>query len=142
MKIIVRAVLGIALMTALVIGLSGTAPLATPAAAVTYVSSTYTAPKKGQTSAGVTALQRRLVKADVLQRSYITGYFGPLTEQAVKRFQRRHGLTASGRVTPTTWRVLVRKTGRIVISGSTSRGRSDRRCTVAGRVLCIDKTRD
>lgn len=142
---IVRTLLGIALTTALALGVTAALPgAAPPAAAASYVSKTYTAPQRGETSAGVKALQRRLIKAGVLGRQYATGYFGPKTTAAVKRFQRQVGLRASGRVTPTTWRRLVGRTGTIKISssGGRSSGKIDRRCKVSGRVLCIDKTRD
>jgi lipoprotein-anchoring transpeptidase ErfK/SrfK len=144
MNRLVRALLGMAMMAALVTASTGAASVATPAAAATYVSSAYTAPKKGQTSSGVDALQRRLVKAKVLDRSYITGYFGPLTEKAVKRFQRSSGLVATGRVNKTTWTKLVAATGRIAMPAvSKARPRRiDKRCMVSGRALCIDKTRD
>lgn len=146
MKQTVRILIGIAMTTALALGFTATAPGAAPAAqAAPGVSATYTAPQKGETSAGVMALQRRLIKAGALGSSYATGYFGSLTESAVKRFQRANGRTATGRVTRSTWSLLVKKTGSIpVASASSSRGSSriDRRCKTSGRVLCIDKTRD
>lgn len=146
MQPIVRALAGFAVTTALVLGIPAVSPSAVPTAqAATSVSSSYSAPSRGQTSAGVKALQRRLVAAGVLKRSYVTGYYGSLTAAAVKRFQRQHGLTATGRVSRTTWRVLVRQTGTVKVSSSASASRSakiDRRCKTSGRVLCIDKKRD
>ena len=67
-----------------------------------------------------------------------------MTRSAVKKFQRRYGLSASGKVTKTTWKKLVKKTGSIKIGSSASSGgkKLDRRCTFSGRALCIDKTRD
>lgn len=38
----------------------------------------------------------------------VDGSYGPLTERAVRRFQRRNGLPVSGRVGPATWRKLGR----------------------------------
>ena len=138
-KRIAAIIVGIALSAGLLTAASTFEPVATPAAAATtYVSKTYTAPKKGQTNAGVKALQRRLVKAGVLSPQYVTSYFGPITEAAVKRFQRRVDYPATGRVDRRTWDKLVAKTGTIKITTSS---RIDKRCKTAGRVLCVDKSR-
>ncbi len=136
---ITKFLVGVALATALIGAASATEPLAAPAAAATsYVSSTYTAPRKGQTTSGVKALQRRLVKAKKLQSVYVTSYYGTRTESAVKAFQRSQGRTATGRVDRETWRRLVAKTGRITIT--TASPKIDPRCKVKGRSLCVDKT--
>lgn len=37
-----------------------------------------------------------------------SGYYGPLTAKAVRALQKRHGLTASGKVSTSTWKVLLR----------------------------------
>jgi hypothetical protein len=143
MKKVIRLLLGVVTATALVGVASGTEPVAAPAqAATSYVSTTYTAPKKGQTNSGVKALQRRLVKAKTLGPAYVTSYFGDLTESAVKKFQRNNGLTANGRVSRTTWNKLVAKTGKIKIGSSAGSVKIDRRCKVSGRSLCIDKRTD
>jgi lipoprotein-anchoring transpeptidase ErfK/SrfK len=145
MKKIVRVLIGIAMVTALLGATAATTPLVQQASAATYVSSTYTAPKKGQTSKGVKALQQRLVTAKVLESRYVTSYFGSLTEQAVKKFQAKYNLSATGRVNSTTWKKLVEKTGKIEIATtpttSTVKG-IDKRCKVSGRVLCISKNTD
>lgn len=50
-----------------------------------------------QTEGQVTALQKHLAQySDVYPDALITGYFGPLTEQAVQRFQRKHNIVSSG----------------------------------------------
>jgi len=137
-SILVSVAVGVALLGAVSVGSAPTA------AAATYVSKTYTAPKKGQTNSGVLALQRRLIKAKVLGSAYDTGYFGDKTRAAVKRFQRKHGLSANGKVDRTTWKKLVAKTGKIKLTSSaSSKGKKiDKRCKYSGRALCIDKTRD
>ncbi len=137
-SILVSVAVGVALLGAVSVGSAPTA------AAATYVSKTYTAPKKGQTNSGVLALQRRLIKAKVLDSAYDTGYFGDKTRAAVKKFQRKHGLSANGKVDKTTWKKLVAKTGKIKITSSASANgkKIDKRCTYSGRALCIDKTRD
>ena len=141
---LIKMAVGIATVTALIGAASGLEPLGTPAeAATTYVSKRYTAPRKGQTSSGVRALQLRLVKASVLSSAYVTSYFGPITEGAVRRFQRRHGLRASGKVNRTTWSLLVKQTGTMKLNvRKVSSRRIDARCKIRGRALCIDKTRD
>jgi lipoprotein-anchoring transpeptidase ErfK/SrfK len=145
MNALVRALVGVTAATALSGAVGASGPVAQPALAatstapVTYVTTKYTAPKKGQTNAGVKALQLRLVKAKKLQRQYVTSYFGTLTERAVKSFQRSNGLTANGKVSKQTWTVLVAKTGRIKIVKSGVKGISPK-CLTGGRVLCVNKT--
>lgn len=57
----------------------------------------------GSTGAQVTALQTFLSNDSALYpEGLVTGYFGPLTEAAVKRYQTRNGITAVGRVGPVT----------------------------------------
>lgn len=137
-SILLSVAVGVALVGAVTVGTTSTA------SAATYVSKKYTAPKKGQTTNGVLALQRRLIKAKVLSSAYDTSYFGDKTQAAVKKFQRRYGLTANGKVDKTTWKKLVAETGTIKITSSASpKGRQiDKRCKYSGRALCIDKTRD
>ncbi|GAA2112709.1 hypothetical protein GCM10009841_36590 [Microlunatus panaciterrae] len=104
----------------------------------TTASSAY--PRRGQTSAKVTELQQRLVKAKVMPSKYVTGYFGAFTTKAVKRFQRRYDFKQTGRVDATTWKKLVATTGKIK-KPRRVRG-IDSRCMVSGRAMCVDKTKD
>lgn len=55
--------------------------------------------------AEVTALQKVLIKEGFLSGS-ATGYFGSKTEEAVKKYQESHGLTAAGYVGPSTRAIL------------------------------------
>lgn len=141
MKRALRLLLGLLMATAL-ISAAGIGPQQpSQASAATYLSKTYTAPKKGQTSKNVKALQQRLVKARVLDSALVDSYFGPVTERAVKKFQRKVHLRATGKVSRATWKALVKATGTMKIkkpARTTVRG-IDRRCKVSGRVLCIDK---
>lgn len=58
----------------------------------------------GDTGPAVTTLQTDLRTEGYLNT--VTGYFGPLTEAAVKKFQADHGLTTDGIVGPETWQSL------------------------------------
>ena len=75
----------------------------------------------GSTGPAVKAVQRKL-------RVSVTGYYGRLTQAAVRRFQRRRGLAADGVVGPATARALGVRLGRSsyasggASAGSTSSG--------------------
>lgn len=58
------------------------------------------------TGQDVRSVQRALRKAG--HRVTVDGHFGPETDIAVTRFQRRHGLDSDGVVDPHTWTVLMR----------------------------------
>lgn len=51
---------------------------------------------RGATGADVSCLQRLLISKGLLSADSATGYFGALTEAAVKRFQRDAGIVSSG----------------------------------------------
>ena len=59
--------------------------------------------KRGDKGEGVKFLQRRLVLKE-------DGIFGPLTEEAVKEFQKEHRLAVDGIVGDKTWAALMSKT--------------------------------
>lgn len=60
----------------------------------------------GDEGAPVSDLQRRLVRLGAAGLE-VDGRFGPTTLEALRRFQREHGLAADGVVGPETWRRLV-----------------------------------
>jgi N-acetylmuramoyl-L-alanine amidase len=62
--------------------------------------------RQGDEGATVRDLQRRLARLGEHELE-VDGRFGDSTLQAVRRFQRRRGLTADGMVGPETWRSLV-----------------------------------
>ena len=136
--------LGIAMATGVLVGVSATEAVAPKAEAANYVSRLYTAPKYGQTGNHIVALQRRLRAAKVLTTEEITGYYGDRTRYAVKKFQRSVGLEPVGKVGKRTWDLLVAKTGKILIKGTfkwQNRVNLPSRCETSGRVLCVDKTK-
>jgi N-acetylmuramoyl-L-alanine amidase len=53
-------------------------------------------------------VQRALHRAG--HRILVDGHYGPETDIAVARFQRKHGLEPDGVVGPQTWTVLKKKT--------------------------------
>ncbi|MEK7068912.1 MAG: peptidoglycan-binding domain-containing protein, partial [Patescibacteria group bacterium] len=56
----------------------------------------------GSRGADVSKLQRLLVNQGLLESSGVTGYFGPLTKDALARFQRQAGITPAGSLGPLT----------------------------------------
>ena len=53
--------------------------------------------RRGSRGAEVSALQEFLKKDPVIYpEELVTGFFGPATERAVQRFQKKHGLVSSG----------------------------------------------
>lgn len=58
---------------------------------------------RGIKHADVTALQKFLAQdASIYPEGLVTGYFGPVSEAAVKRFQKKHGIIQTGTVGPLT----------------------------------------
>lgn len=84
----------------------------------------------------VRELQYRLHWANVY-KGPVTGYFGPKTRKAVKRFQRRADLKRSGVATRATWRKLIRKS----IRGRKHIPRACRSNRSRGPHLCYDRRR-
>jgi len=59
--------------------------------------------QQGATGEDVTTLQEYLaLDSDIYPEGLVTGYYGPLTAAAVRRFQRRHGIDQVGVVGPRT----------------------------------------
>ena len=59
--------------------------------------------RKGMSGDDIKALQEYLKSIPgIYPEGFVTGYFGSLTEQAVKRFQRKHGIEDVGEVGPKT----------------------------------------
>lgn len=78
--------------------------------------------RRGSTGWQVTRLQRLLeARACMPADATVDGDFDPLTEQAVKRFQKLAGLEADGIVGPLTWHALLASTAKARRRGSGSR---------------------
>lgn len=59
--------------------------------------------RRGVKNQEVTNLQEFLSQfPDIYPEALVTGFFGPLTESAVKRFQKKHGIEQAGEVGPKT----------------------------------------
>ncbi len=63
----------------------------------------------GSRGASVTELQRKLNHAGYYPEGIISGYFGSLTLQAVKRMEQKNGLVVDGKVGQAEWAVLDKK---------------------------------
>ncbi|MEU2930173.1 L,D-transpeptidase family protein [Streptomyces sp. NPDC048304] len=98
---------------------------------------------RGDSGPGVRELQARLRQLDWLFDGP-TGSYDDLTERAVRGFQGKRGLPATGRTDTVTWQRLVAMTHppgtwELYLMGGQPAGAPDPRC-MTGRVLCIDKT--
>nr|WP_202470869.1 L,D-transpeptidase family protein [Streptomyces sp. SID8377] len=98
---------------------------------------------RGSSSARVRELQARLRQLGLFGRNP-TGYYGDVTASAVRAFQSRHKLPASGTVTDRTWaklRSVTRQPTHDAMYPPTANpvAKLDPRC-MTGRVLCVSKT--
>ncbi|MGW0080524.1 L,D-transpeptidase family protein [Streptomyces sp. NPDC003393] len=119
----------------------GTTPGATPSRAPSTPASVLWA--RGDSGSGVRELQARLRQIAWLFDGP-TGTYDDLTERAVKGFQGKRGLPATGRTDTVTWQRLLSMTHEpgkweLYLMGGQPAGAPDPRC-LTGRVLCIDKT--
>ncbi|MDX3355715.1 L,D-transpeptidase family protein [Streptomyces sp. ME01-24h] len=98
---------------------------------------------QGSSSARVRELQARLKQLRLFARNP-TGYYGDVTTAAVRAFQSRNKLPASGTVTDKTWaklRSITRQPTHNAMYPPTGNpvAKLDPRC-MTGRVLCVSKT--
>ncbi len=61
--------------------------------------------RRGDKAATVAAVQRKLRELGYFTAN-LTGYYGPITERAVRQFQEDNGITPTGQIEPTTWSLL------------------------------------
>lgn len=99
---------------------------------------------RGDQGEKVRELQVRLSRQDVFDHS-VTGYFGPVTETAVRQFQQHRDLDVTGSVDARTWSRLVDLTGEVTSDDLDPQPKGpaystlDSRC-LTGRVICVDKS--
>jgi hypothetical protein len=142
-KIVAAGLVSLALALGLVIG--GTADVA-EAKSAKYVPTSYQKARKGDTSKKVRYVQLRLADVGVLKDKYVTGYYGDITANAVRKFRKSVGMKASKgkKMTKKTWKKLVKKSGKVKIPGgggsdSGSKTKLPKSCLRGDRVLCISK---
>ncbi|RJQ34963.1 peptidoglycan-binding protein [Candidatus Parcubacteria bacterium] len=92
---------------------------------------------RGMTGGDVTALQQFLIAQRLLSADAATGFFGPLTEQAVQSFQRSHGVVTSGTPATTGFGLVGMKT-RTAIAASCSAGPSAAAASPAANCAPVD----
>ena len=61
--------------------------------------------RRGDKAATVAAVQRKLRELGYFSAN-LTGFYGPITERAVRQFQQDNGITATGQIEPNTWSLL------------------------------------
>ncbi|NES67015.1 MAG: peptidoglycan-binding protein [Okeania sp. SIO2D1] len=61
--------------------------------------------RRGDRAATVSAVQRKLRELGYFSAN-LTGFYGPITERAVRQFQQDKGIVATGQIEPTTWSLL------------------------------------
>ncbi|MDJ0517273.1 MAG: peptidoglycan-binding protein [Trichodesmium sp. MO_231.B1] len=61
--------------------------------------------RRGDKAATVAAVQRKLRELGYFSAN-LTGYYGPITERAVRQFQEDNGIKPTGEIEPTTWSLL------------------------------------
>ncbi|NET44126.1 peptidoglycan-binding protein [Okeania sp. SIO2B3] len=61
--------------------------------------------RRGDRAATVSAVQRKLRELGYFSAN-LTGFYGPITERAVRQFQQDKGIAATGQIEPTTWSLL------------------------------------
>lgn len=125
------------LVVALALLISGTAYGAgiasrAEAAAAAPATSSQVVLEPGDRGPRVRDLQTRLARLDWFHAT-VTGYYGPVTTEAVRGFQRKRGFPATGTVDRRTLRRLR------AMTPAPSAATLDRRCRT-GRVICVDKS--
>ncbi|HHV99300.1 MAG TPA: peptidoglycan-binding protein [Clostridiaceae bacterium] len=82
--------------------------------------------KKGMSGSDVTALQNDLKKLGYFNAE-CTGYYGSLTEEAVKKLQKQNGLTVDGIAGRQTFSIIERLLGNSSVATLSSRGGAEER---------------
>lgn len=133
----IRIVLAGVVAAMLALGLVISSQPAAEANTTKYVTTKFQKAQLGQENTRVTNIQLRLAAGGFIKRAAVTGYYGTVTEKAVRSFRKSVGLapTHGKKVIRETWNALVKATGRVRLPTGI-----DDRCLTGHRVLCIDKT--
>ncbi len=95
-------------------GVSGTVSVPPAASGVTCPVFNFTF-SRGSKGEAVTALQKFLITHGFLGSDSATGFFGPLTESAVRNFQAAQGIASSGTADTTGWGVVGQTTSAAIV---------------------------
>lgn len=125
--VLVAAPFGMSLPTA------AAAPVTMPAN-VQPMSAPQIIAKKGQSSTVTKNVQTYLWKLGYMKAEHRTGYFGSITEAAVKRYQKNNKLSQSGTVNQGLYNRMKTAASKV----KTPSPKLDKRC-LTGRAICIDK---
>lgn len=94
--------------------------------------------KQGMSGDDVKALQAILASdPSIFPSGQITGFFGPSTAQAVKKFQKKNGLEQVGNVGPRTLNKLNEELGRLGLRQDAENATSTERDEKRGSTLCV-----
>lgn len=69
---------------------------------------------RGASGTAVTALQQFLLSRNFLTADSVTGYYGPITESAVRALQAQQGVVSAGDAASTGWGVVGKQTGALI----------------------------
>jgi len=112
--------------------------------------------KEGMTDADVERIQKLLATdTTIYPEGKITGFFGPLTKEALKRFQKRHGMTEDGSINKDTRALLEKyfkenkgipkafiKTGDLYLKDTNGNTLSCTKNEETGKFTCTNKKKD
>jgi peptidoglycan hydrolase-like protein with peptidoglycan-binding domain len=112
---------------------SATAPTASTGSTVSFTRSLYL----GESGSDVVALQQFLKQQGYFTYPTVTGYFGPITEAAVKAFQKANNIDPIGTVGPQTQGAIAQLGGASSETASSVATNTSVPCTAPAGLTCI-----